>query len=76
MCDRFGVRDLRGMDVLDFGCGVRFTYAFLNRSVPVGSYVGVDMSSEVIAFLRSHVTDDRFAYIDLDARNDLYNPVG
>jgi len=22
------------------------------------------------------VTDDRFAYIDLDARNDLYNPVG
>jgi hypothetical protein len=26
--------------------------------------------------VRSHVTDDRFAYIDLDARNDLYNPVG
>ncbi|MDQ1448889.1 MAG: hypothetical protein QOC79_1860 [Actinomycetota bacterium] len=76
MCEHLGVRDLGAMDVLDFGCGVRFTQAFLNRSVPVGSYVGVDVSSEVIAFLRSHVTDGRFAYFDLDARNDLYNPAG
>jgi SAM-dependent methyltransferase len=76
MCEHVGVRDLGGMDVLDVGCGVRFTQAFLNRSLPVGGYVGVDVSSEVIAFLRSHVTDDRFDYFHLDARNDLYNPAG
>ena len=76
LCEHIGVRDLGDLDVLDFGCGVRFTQAFLNRGVPIKQYVGVDVSRSVIDFLRSNVTDPRFAFFHLDARNDLYNPSG
>src|SRR5437879_6008232 len=76
MSEHLGVNDLGGLEVLDFGCGVRFTQAFLNRSVPIKRYVGVDVSRPVIDFLRSSVSDPRFEYFHLDAQNDLYNPAG
>jgi SAM-dependent methyltransferase len=76
MCEHIGVRDLGGLDVLDFGCGVRFTQAFLNRGVPIKHYVGVDVSHVVIDFLQSNVSDPRFEFFHLDAHNDLYNPTG
>jgi SAM-dependent methyltransferase len=76
MCDHLGVRDLGNLDVLDFGCGVRFTQAFLNRSLPIGHYVGVDVSREVIDFLRGNVSDPRFEHYHLDAQNDMYKPDG
>jgi SAM-dependent methyltransferase len=76
MCQHVGVADLGDLDVLDFGCGLRFTQAFLNRGVPIGRYVGVDVSADVIEFLRAHVTDRRFEYVHLNAHNDRYNPTG
>jgi SAM-dependent methyltransferase len=76
MSDHIGAPDLAGLDVLDFGCGVRFTQAFLNRGVPIKHYVGVDVSRTVIDFLRSNVSDPRFEFFHLDARNDRYNPTG
>jgi SAM-dependent methyltransferase len=76
MCAHIGVRDLGGLDVLDVGCGVRFTQAFLNRAVPIKHYVGVDAARPVIDFLRSNVSDRRFEFFHLDARNDRYNPTG
>jgi SAM-dependent methyltransferase len=76
MCAHIGVRDLGGLDVLDVGCGVRFTQAFLNRAVPIKHYVGVDVACPVIDFLRSNVSDRRFEFFHLDARNDRYNPAG
>jgi SAM-dependent methyltransferase len=76
MCGHIGVTDLGGLEVLDFGCGVRFTQAFLNRGVPIKHYVGVDVSPAVIDFLRSNVSDPRFEFFHLDAHNELYNPTG
>ena len=76
MARRIGVRDLAGLDVLDFGCGVRFTQAFRDRGVPVGHYVGVDVNRSVIDFLRTNVADPRFAHFHLDAHNARYNPTG
>jgi SAM-dependent methyltransferase len=76
MSEHVGVSDLGGLDVLDFGCGVRFTQAFLNRGVPIKHYVGVDVSREVIDFLRSNVSDPRLEYFHLDAENERYNPTG
>jgi SAM-dependent methyltransferase len=76
MCRRIGVGDLGNLDVLDFGCGVRFTQAFLNRGLPIKHYVGVDVSHPVIDFLRSNVSDPRFEFVHLDAHNELYNPTG
>lgn len=76
MSRHVGVSDLNDLDVLDFGCGVRFTQAFLNRGVPIKHYVGVDVSRPVIDFLRSKVSDPRFEFFHLDAHNELYNPTG
>src|SRR5260221_3182313 len=76
MSRHIGVSDLGGLDVLDFGCGVRFTQAFLNRGIPIKHYVGVDVSHPVIDFLQTSVSDPRFEFFHLDAHNDLYNPTG
>lgn len=50
--------------------------ALLDDSWPIGRYVGVDVSSDVIQWLQSNVADPRFEFHHLGARNDLYNPVG
>ncbi len=76
MAEHVGVSDLGRLDVLDFGCGVRFAQAFINRGVPVGRYVGVDVSRSVIDFLQSNVSDPRFEFFHIDAHNELYNPTG
>ncbi len=76
MCVHIGIPDLSDSDVLDVGCGVRFTQAFLDRGVPVKHYTGVDVSSEVIDWLQQNVEDPRFEYHLLDAHNELYNPTG
>jgi SAM-dependent methyltransferase len=76
LCGHIGVRDLGDLAVLDVGCGVRFTQAFLTGDIPIRRYAGIDASREVIEFLRSNVSDPRFEFVHLDARNDLYNPNG
>jgi SAM-dependent methyltransferase len=73
-CDRLGVVDLTGWGVLDVGCGTKFTEAFLDRGLPVGSYVGVDVCAEMIDFLQENVRDLRFEYRHIDVRNERYNP--
>lgn len=74
MCDRLGVANLSGWDVLDVGCGTKFTQAFLDHGLPVGSYAGVDVHAEMIEFLRESVADPRFEYHHVDVRNERYNP--
>ncbi len=76
MCEHLGIPDLGAADVLDFGCGVRFTQAFLNRNIPVKRYVGVDAYGEMIEFLQANVTDPRFDFVHVNAHNELYNPTG
>jgi SAM-dependent methyltransferase len=76
MARHLGVSDLGGLDVLDFGCGVRFTQAFINRGLPIGHYTGVDVSREVIDFLRAEVSDPGLEHYHLDAYNERYNPTG
>lgn len=76
MCDRIGIRSLKGLDVLDFGCGTRFSESIVNRDVAVGTYTGVDVNRKVISFLQSNVKDPRLSYVLSDARNQLYNPRG
>jgi hypothetical protein len=52
VCDTLGLADLSNHDVLDVGCGTRFTQAFLEQGLPIKSYVGVDVYREMIEFLR------------------------
>jgi SAM-dependent methyltransferase len=76
MAHDIGVADLGDLDVLDVGCGIRFTQAFLDRGVPCKRYVGVDTFKPVIDFLDANVADPRFEYIHIDAHNERYNPTG
>jgi SAM-dependent methyltransferase len=76
MCEQVGRADLRDLEVLDFGCGTRFTRALLNESVPIKRYVGVDVYRKMIDFLRKNVHDPRFEYFHINAHNALYNPKG
>ena len=71
-----GLPDLGATSMLDIGCGVKFSQAMLNRAVPSGRYVGLDVDRRITDFLAGAVTDPRFAYHHLDARNERYNPAG
>src|SRR5262245_49240783 len=70
----FGVDNFGDKDVLDVGCGTKFTQAFVNHEFPIRSYTGVDVYREMIEFLQQNVDDPRFDYRHVDIRNELYNP--
>ena len=74
LCEVLGLADLSAQDVLDVGCGTKFTQAFLNQGLPIKSYLGVDVYGEMVDFLRTNVADARFEYHHVNVRNDLYNP--
>jgi SAM-dependent methyltransferase len=76
MCEHLGLENLGDTELLDFGCGVKFTQALINRALPIKKYVGVDVDREMITFLRENVHDPRFEYFHIDAHNELYNPGG
>ncbi len=76
MCERLGVADLGELDVLDFGCGSRFTDAIINKRLPIKSYTGIELDQAMVEFLSANVADPRFAFHHWDARNPMYNPAG
>jgi SAM-dependent methyltransferase len=71
-----GKPDLSDVDVLDVGCGVRFTQAILNRGIPVGSYTGVEVEPVIVDFLNANVRDERFRFVHWNVRNAMYHPAG
>ena len=73
---RLELKDLSGSDVLDVGCGVRFTQAIINRDIPIKSYTGIDVHSPLIEYLREKVDDSRFSFAHWNAKNGRYNPEG
>ncbi|HEY0396272.1 MAG TPA: class I SAM-dependent methyltransferase [Candidatus Elarobacter sp.] len=74
--NRIGKQDLSGVDVLDVGCGVRFTQAIVNRGIPIRSYTGVEVSSAIVDFLTENVRDPRFRFAHWDVGNAMYHPSG
>jgi SAM-dependent methyltransferase len=76
MCERIGIADLSGFDVLDFGCGSRFADSFVNRRIPIRSYLGIDVDREMIDFLNSNIDDPRLSFVWWNAGNPGYNPAG
>jgi SAM-dependent methyltransferase len=74
VCDTLGLADLSDQEVLDVGCGTRFTEAILEQELAIGRYVGVDVYREMIDFLRENVSDPRFEFHHIDVHNALYNP--
>jgi SAM-dependent methyltransferase len=73
---RLGLKELSGCDVLDVGCGVRFTQAIINRDIPIKSYTGIDVHRPLIEYLTREVDDRRFSFAHWDVENGRYNPGG
>ena len=76
MCDRIGIATLAGLDVLDLGCGVRFSQSIINRNVAIGTYTGLETEKEIVDYLRANVTDPRLCYHHVNTLNAYYNPRG
>lgn len=76
MCTRLGVESLAGLDVLDFGCGTRFSQTIINRGAPIGTYTGVEIEKQIVDYLTENVMDTRLSYVHLDMSNTFYNPAG
>jgi SAM-dependent methyltransferase len=76
LCRTAGREDLADVELLDVGCGTKIVKALLDHSMPIGGYVGVDVSVEVIDWLKANVSDPRFEFHHINARNALYNPDG
>lgn len=74
--ERAGLTTLAHTRILDVGCGTKLAQAIVNRGVPVGRYVGLDVYAEMIDFLQKEVTDPRLAFHHVDFHNAMYNPRG
>ena len=65
-----------GLDILDYGCGVKFTQAILQYDLNIKSYYGIDIDREMIKFLKNNVSDPRFTFNPVFFYNELYNKSG
>jgi SAM-dependent methyltransferase len=72
----FGLDSLAQVEMLDVGCGTKFTQAFVDGGALVARYVGIDVYREMIEFLQASVDDPRCSYYHFDAYNERYNPKG
>lgn len=73
-----GLNSLENLDVLDVGCGTRFTRTMINRKIPIRTYTGIEVNQRIIDFLKSNVEnhDDRFRFFHWNVQNARYNPEG
>ncbi|MGI9294130.1 MAG: class I SAM-dependent methyltransferase [Pseudomonadales bacterium] len=75
-CQRLALEDFGRSDILDMGCGTKFTQAFLDYQLPLQHYTGIDVYQSMIEFLQQHVNDARFEYHHMNTHNDMYNVDG
>jgi 2-polyprenyl-3-methyl-5-hydroxy-6-metoxy-1,4-benzoquinol methylase len=75
MARRIGRSDLRGLDLLDVGCGVRFTQTLINRNLAFNSYTGIDVYQPIVRWLKENVEskDKRFHFFHWNVHNAMYN---
>jgi SAM-dependent methyltransferase len=72
---RIGRADLAGLDLMDLGCGVRFTQTLINRGLLFSSYTGIEVFRPMVDWLKEHVEkhDDRFRFVHWNVQNSMYN---
>ena len=73
-----GLENLANTDILDVGCGVRFTMTVINRKIAIKSYTGIEVYRPVVDFLRASVEvhDERFRFAHWNVHNQMYNRGG
>lgn len=74
--DQTGKTDLSKLNILDYGCGVKYTQFIHQNNIEIASYTGVDVDAEMLSYLKEKVTDSRFKYSIVPFQNDMYNKEG
>ncbi len=67
------------MCFVDIGCGIgRDAFQLIERLLPTGQYIGLDVTRDSIAWCQRHITPrhPNFSFHHIDAHNELYNPHG
>jgi len=67
------------MTILEIGCGIgRDAFQFIDRLNPEGRYIGIDVTSDSIAWCRKNIfpKHPNFEFHHFDAKHELYNPLG
>lgn len=67
------------MTILEIGCGIgRDALQFIDILSPAGRYIGIDVTSDSIAWCRSNITPrhPNFEFHHFDSKHELYNPLG
>ncbi len=62
--------------VVDLGCGCGRLAIALRRAGFEGSYVGLDVDPEMVAWCQAHLAGARVSFYRVDRHNGLYNPGG
>ncbi|MGF1462297.1 MAG: class I SAM-dependent methyltransferase [Maricaulaceae bacterium] len=66
--------DLSDKTILDIGCGVKFSQAFVENNIPVGHYHGVELDPGLVEFLSTTLRVLPYlSYAHIDVQNDMYN---
>ena len=75
---RLGWDSFADTDILDVGCGSRFTLTLINRDIPVRSYTGIEINRQIVDFFKAEVEPEnsRFRYAHWNVHNAMYNPLG
>lgn len=68
--------DWSRLNVLDYGCGVKFTQALIQYAVDVQAYVGMDVFAPLVHCLAGNVLHPNFSFHTVPFRNEMYNPGG
>lgn len=69
-------KKLEELNILDYGCGVKYTQAFIENDIYPKTYTGVDVDQNMISFLQKNVNRESFTYRKLPFHNDMYNENG
>lgn len=76
MSKTLGLPNMGASDVLDVGCGTKFTEAILRYDIPIGNYTGIDVNKPMIDHLAQATNDPRFTFRHMNTHNEMYNPDG
>ncbi len=71
-----GRTDWSKLNILDFGCGVKFTQALVQHDIEVLAYVGMDVFKEMIQYLNDNISRQNFHFYSVPFRNEMYNKAG
>ena len=71
-----GRTDWSNLNILDYGCGVKFSQALIQYNIDVQAYVGIDVYKKMIQCLNDRVSQPNFHYFNVPFKNEMYNKTG